>query len=205
MGKKDTEIKIDPPLSQNQMEEQSLFDLENESLDAQAKEAFKDKPKFISALKKIAYYTAKVGLPLNEACTLVNIDFKKFEEEMKMEPLIKKIIMMKELEYKKDLLYTISQKAKSGDDKLAQWLLERRYPDEYGSKKNNAGEGTGNDIMFEAIRFIQKNGGSDTMVQESSGRAMVVKRKSVTMGVHERIGDILSGIVPAEATEEDNG
>lgn len=183
--------KEEKPLSlqptEEEIESQNLT-LASQSLEEQART--KLKPEMIRLIKKIAYYTAKVGLPLNEACLLVDIDYDKFQEEMKLEPLIKKIITMKELEYKKDLLHVLTQKARSGDDKLAQWLLEKKFPDEYGDKKKPQGNGN-EDIIFEAIQFIRRNGDNNPLVSETSGKALIVKKSSQSKGVYERIGDIL--------------
>lgn len=180
---------LPPEPSEAQIETESLeLELQSNSLEAQAKE--KLKPETVRIVKKIAYYIAKVGLPLNEACMLVDVDFVKFQEQMKLEPLIDKIIKMKELEYKKDLLYSLSQRARDGNDSdLAQWLLEKRYPKEFGSAKKREDGGSG-DFLLEAIEFIQKNGSSNNLVNETSGRSLVIK-KSTAYGIVEKIGNVL--------------
>lgn len=189
---KKKKIEVEPVLSQDEMEKTDTFDLESKSLETLANEKFKDKPNFIRVLKKIAYYTAKIGLPLSESCLLVDIDYEKFQEDMKLEPLIEKIIKIKELEYKKDLLYTLSAKARNGDDKLAQWLLESKYPEEFGKKKPGGGGDGNSDFMFEAIRFIQKNGSNTPLINEASGQATIVKVKDKVEGTKEMINDILN-------------
>jgi len=171
--------------SQTEIEANSL-ELASQSLEDQARK--KLKPETILIVKKIAYYTSKVGLSLEESCMLVDIDFKKFQEDIKLEPLIGKIIRMKELEFKKDMLHTIASRARSGDDKLAAWLLSKKFPDEYGDKKRP--EGNGDDVIFQAFEFIRKEG-STPLISETSGRAVVVKKTS--KGLVEKIGDILSG------------
>ena len=167
------EIKIEPEKTELEIETNSL-DLQSGSLEEQAKKELT--PHMIKVLKKIAYYTSKVGLTLPESCALVDIDYAKFQEEIKQTPIIGKVIKMKELEYKKDLMYTISQRAKSGDDKLAQWLLERRYPDEFGAKK--APPGDGEDIFVQAFAMIRKGGGN-SLVNENAGKAMIMTRTQV--------------------------
>lgn len=149
---------VPPPVAQSQTEiEESELELESASLSARAAASLK--PEYIRMLKKIAYYTAKVGLPLQESCLLVDYDFEKFTEDMKLNPIIGTVIKAKETEYKKDLLYTLSQRARSGDDKLAQWLLERKYPEEYGEKKpRKPGDNDAADLIAEAFRFIRNSG-----------------------------------------------
>ena len=182
-----TKEKIPPPPPPTETEiEADKLELSSLSLEAQAEEKLSSST--IKILKKIAYYTVKVGLPLNEACALVDIDYEKFCEQMKLEPIIGKVIRMKELEYKKDMLHVLTQKARSGDEKLAQWLLERKYPDEYGDKKRPQGDG--DDIIFEAIQFIRRHGDNSPLVTEEAGKALIVKR-GTSKGLVERADDIL--------------
>lgn len=194
-----------PPPTEEQMEAQDL-DLTSASLEEEIKNKFSNT--FIRALKKIAYYTAKDGLPLHEACALVDIDYEKFVEQMKQNPLIRKVIIMKELEFKRDMLHTITQRARSGDEKLAQWLLERKFPDEYGAKKHKP-EG-GDDVIFEAIQFIRRNGDNAPLVNEIQGRSIVVRtaqrgeQASLPSGAElkNKIDDILATppvVLPANA------
>jgi len=99
-------------------------------------------------------------LPLEDACKLADVDIDHYKELYEKNKIIKKILDKKELEYKKDLLYTLSVKARSGDDKLAQWLLERRFPSEFSNKKSPpSGD---EDMLAMAIKFIQK-GGDNTL------------------------------------------
>lgn len=188
------EIKIEPEKKQLEIENDEL-ELQSTSLEEQAKKELT--PHMIKVLKKIAYYTSKVGLTLSESCALVDIDYDKFQEEMKITPIISKVIKMKELEYKKDLMYTISQRAKSGDDKLAQWLLERRYPEEFGMKKSPGG-GDGEDIFLQAFAMIRKRGDTN-LINPEAGRAVVVTRSSITpekpkeLSMDARINHILNG------------
>lgn len=193
-----TPVPPSPEPTSVEIEERGL-DLSSESLETLARE--KLTPQSIKALKKIAYYTAKVGLTLPEACMLSDVDYEKFQEEMKLEPLIGKIIKMKELEFKKDMLHTISNKARGGDDKLAAWLLERRYPEEYGAKKVNP-NAPSDDPFLLAMEFIRKNGDSNPLVSETSGRAIIIKKQG-SSEVVEKIGDILGkeSFLPSKAKE----
>ena len=195
MAKKEPKAPPAEP-KETEIEDQSL-ELTSSSLEQQAQT--KLKPAMLRVLKKIAYYTAKVGLPLDEACMLVDVDYEKFKEEMKIEPLLAKIIRMKELEFKKDMLHTLSAKARSGDDKLAQWLLEKKFPDEYGTKKGPSG-GDGQDILFEAIRFIRRSGDNAPLVNETQTRAVIIgegkQKGEITHTLPARIDDILSKPLP---------
>ena len=180
-------IKVAPPPAptENELESEKL-ELSAASVEEEANK--KLSPTTIRIIKKIAYYVGKEGLPLKEACFLVDVDHKRFLESMKLEPLIKKIIDMKELEYKKDMIHVVNQKARGGDEKLAMWLLERKFPEEFGEKKKNTGDGS--DMIFEAIRFIRKNGDVKPLVSLDGGSPVVVKENSTT-GLIERVDDIL--------------
>lgn len=178
--------------TEEEIESQEL-ELTSQSLEEQARK--KLTPSQLRNIKKIAYYIAKVGLPLEEACMLVDIDAQQFEEDMKLEPLLGKIIRIKTLEYKKDLMFTLSQRARSGDDKLAAWLLERRYPEEFSDRKRKGpGDDSGKDIIFEAIRFIRRNGSNDPMVIPSSGDAVLsAGERDKKIAVVPTMDEILGG------------
>lgn len=159
------------------------IELESESLEAQAQEKLPQET--ILVLKKIVYYTAKIGLSLQEACVLSNIDYERFMQESKVEPLIGKIIKMKELEFKKDMIGILTKKAREGDDKLAQWLLEKKFPDEYSDKKKS---GNNDDVLFEALRFIRVKGDNNPLISESTATNIVIEKKETIM---EKIDKIL--------------
>lgn len=130
----------------------------------------------LDILKRVAYYVGKIGMDINESCILLGVEPKKFYEEMEKFPIMRRIIDMKELEYKKDLMATLSARGRGGDDKIAQWLLEIKEPEKYGKKKGG-GEAP-DDMIATAIEFIQNStptaGG---LVQRTSGRAIVIKQK----------------------------
>lgn len=192
-------IEVPPEKTETEIEDMSL-DLYSNSLEKQAQEQLT--PQMIKVLKKIAYYTSKVGLTLPESCALVDINYEKFQEDIQRFPIIGKVIKMKELEYKKDLMYTISQKAKSGDDKLAQWLLERRYPEEFAISKKGASTDD-EDIFAMAFAMIRRKGDS-TLINPGAGKAVVVSRPhgmneplvvkdAKVADTHTRIANILNG------------
>lgn len=135
-------------------------------------------PEFVKILKRIAYYLSKVGLSLKETLQLVQVNETDFDVKRRLYPVISELISLKELEYKADLLATISSKARTGNDKLGTWLLQSRYPDEYNKRKGN-GEGGGDDegdLVAMGVEFVQKHGDSSPMVTERSGRAFVITK-----------------------------
>ena len=142
----------------------------------------------LTIIKKIAGYIGTQGMTIKDACLLADFDGKKFDSLLKKYPIIGKLIQLKELEYKRDLLSTLSMKARSGDDKLSLWLLERRFPDEYGrTDGRKKGEGDGDQNIFEkAIVFIQQHGDSNPLVNPKSKEFKSEKKSLI-----KKVTDIL--------------
>lgn len=171
-------------------EPESQLELEIRSLTKQAKEQLSSE--LFDAIEKISPQLSRNGLSLEEACLLANYNYEAFKQHMEITPLISRIIQMKELTFKRDLMATLAQKARSGDDKMAQWLLEKKYPAEFGNRKGGTPE-SGKDMLFEAIDYIQKTGDSSPLVSGNSSRAMVVKdNKEKENDVIKRVKDFLS-------------
>lgn len=135
----------------------------------------------VHTLQRLSYYLASVGLEFDEACRIVRCAPETMRAHIAQYPIIQELIDLKELRYKTDLIKTISHKAIEGkDDKLAQWLLERRFPGEFNPKKGSgAGGGESDvDLLGIAMEFIQKTGDSTPLIKETSGRAFVLKKNS---------------------------
>lgn len=143
----------------------------------------------LKIIKRVAYYIGKVGLEISDICILLGIDYNNFLEEMETFPVMRRIVDMKEVEYKKDLLATLSAKARNGDDKIALQLLESKDPDKYGKKKGITDPG--NDMITTAIEFIQTRD-STGLVKETSRRAIVIQtdKKKPQMSTHEILSQI---------------
>jgi len=134
---------------------------------------------FVGVLKLLAYYLSTIGLDFKEACMMIRFDPKDMEKKIKEFPIIQELINIKELLYKADLIKAVSKKALSGDEKLAQWLLERRFPHEFNPKKGTGiPSDNGNDLLAAAVEFIQKSDDVNPLVHETSGRAFLIKKNS---------------------------
>ena len=136
-------------------------------------------PEFVETIKRLSYYLSTVGLDFAEACMMIRFDPKDMALKIKEFPIIQELIDFKELEYKVSLIKAVSKKAVDGDDKLAQWLLERRFPNEFNPKK---GSGTierdpGQELAA-VVEFIQRSNDSTPLIKETAGRAFVFKRNS---------------------------
>lgn len=172
-------------------DEKALITAERQLLEAQITASFE--PDFVKVLRRIAYYLSNVGLTLDEACKLVQIPLTEMEVKMQTYPMIAELIAFKELEYKADLLATISQKARSGNDKLSTWLLENRYPNEFNQRKGAGGGegGGGDDIIAAGIEFVKRHGDSSPLVSESAGRAFIVRKSGDNKSAMKRLTDFL--------------
>jgi hypothetical protein len=160
------------------------------SIQAELSERYNDE--FIALLRKLAYEISVVGLPISEACIYVGVDYDRLVSMMSMDPTIERLIKTKEIEYKRNLMVPISEKAKT-DEKVSQWLLQGRYPDEFNPRKGSArGGGDGDDMIAVAMEFIQRSGDNTPLVTEKSGKAFIVKRTQAQNDeVRESINSIL--------------
>lgn len=180
------------------------FDLESASLDKKLEERFP--ADFLNLIKKIANEVALVGLTEKEACMICDLDYTRFIALKQNEPLVRQLFERKNLEYKRILLFPLSQKART-DDKLAQWLLEARFPDDF-NKKRRLDDG-GEDMMGAAISWIQRGESSGPnqsgLIKETSGQAFVLKgtvkqiKELTTHKIVKEKGHILKRL--AEATD----
>ncbi len=136
-------------------------------------------PEFCNMLKRFAYYLSTVGLSFEEACLMVRFNPEDMTDKIRDYPIIQELVDIKELEYKVKLIKSVSRDAISGNEKLAQWLLERRFPGEFNPKK-----GTGSsrdeeqDLLGAAITFIQETNDSNPLIKKTSGRAFLIKKNS---------------------------
>lgn len=152
----------------------------------------KQLPRDINAdlLGRIAWQINNAGLTTREACVVIGFSSDRFHKAMGEFPFIQEIIDRKIIEYKKDLLQPLVDKAKEGNDRLAQWLLEKRFPDEFGTQqKINKMELEDSNIFAIALREIQKD--SAGLISQESGKAFVIAKsknkniKEIIKNVHD--------------------
>lgn len=162
-------------------------DLSLSSLEEEAKKELPERE--LHMMRLISFRIAKNGMTAEEACYLEGIDYDFINGLITKYPIISKIIRVKELEFKSKLLRNVANKAFSGDDKLAQWLLEKRYPEEYGSNKNRPRDPEESDLVATAINFVQESGDNTPLVNRKSVSAITIKR-SIKSPVTPPLSDI---------------
>lgn len=149
-------------------------------------------PDFVQVLKRLAYYLSNVGLEFDEACKMVRFSPEDMKKKIEKFPVIQDLVDTKILEYKMGLIKTVSAKGLGGDEKMAMWLLERRFPGEFNPKK---GSGSGNnedqDLLGMAIEYVRKTSTANPLIKEESGRAFIIKKNSAA-DTFKTINDVLA-------------
>lgn len=139
--------------------------LEFQSLESEATKLLT--PREFDILKSICVAVGKDGMTVEEACQLSNVSYVVLKALAEKHLVVGRIIALKELEYKRSLMKALSAKARSGDDKVSQWLLEQRYPEEFGSKRKKDSNDSG-DMLKEAIAFIQERGDATPIISRTT-------------------------------------
>lgn len=91
------------------------------------------------------------GLNEEEACLLANFDYDIFLESKKKSPIVANFIRRQLIKLKQKHLKVIQQ---NPSDKNSQWILEKVFPEEYGSSKKKEGENNLN-VLATIIKAIQ--------------------------------------------------
>lgn len=167
----------DEPLSLEIIPADDDFDYneQTQSLDKKLTDRFPQD--FLSILKKIANEVCKVGLTEKEACMICDFDHARFVTLKQNEPLVRQLFDRKNLEYKRSLLKPLSLKAQT-DDKLAQWLLESRFPEDFSKKRRLIDDPTENDLGS-IITVIQQE---TTTGANASGLIKTMSSRAVLIG-----------------------
>ena len=146
-------------------------------------------PSMYPTIVNICYEISHVGLPIAEACMLWDTDYEYFTSLMERDPLIKQVIEKKTLEYKRELLKILSATVRQGkNEKLAMDILQARFPDEFNRRKGsgNGSETDNNNIIVNAIQFVQNSGDSNTLINKTGGKPRTVENEAETAKKHER-------------------
>lgn len=104
------------------------------------------------------------GLSLSECCILAHVEKSVFDELLERNKDVAAFILFKETSYKARLLQVIAQKAFSGADKNAGWLLERKFPKEYNPKDGDRDRTPGDNLLEKGINFVRKNGDREPLI-----------------------------------------
>lgn len=133
-------------------------------------------PKQLSDIQEIGLAIGSVGLSLEDACLRSRVSKEELDNLIIYVPEIATYLRLKKVEYKYKLLSTVTKHATdNGDVKIAMWLLEKNYADEYDSsvKKDLARMDRQNqgDVVEMAFAFIRRQNSNSMPVNEASGKA----------------------------------
>lgn len=140
-------------------------------------------------MEKIAFKVKTDGVTIDEACLLCNIDIEWLANQIEIYPVIARALAKKELEYRVQLMRPLNAKART-DTKMAQFLLELRYP--AGRKNAKAGEeDNSGDMLALAITHIQEHGDSSPLVRRETGAAVLITSSTSATRLMNKIKNIL--------------
>lgn len=133
-------------------------------------------PKQLLEVKEIGLAIGSVGLSLEDACLRSRVNREDLDNLMIHIPEIATYLKLKKVEYKYKLLQTVTKQAtENGDVKIAMWLLEKHYADEYDSstRKDLAKMGRENqgDMVEMAFAYIRRQNSNTMPVNENAGNA----------------------------------
>lgn len=127
-------------------------------------------------VKAIGFAIGATGISIPDACIRSKVPVADMRVLMEQIPEVAEYFQLKQIEYKYQLLKIITNKAtQEGDVKLAMWLLEKQYANEFDSSVKKDIEkmkrGNDEDVVEMAILTIRRNNANSVPVNESSGAA----------------------------------
>jgi hypothetical protein len=134
-------------------------------------------PRELKMVQEIGLAIGTVGMNLSDACLKNRITKAELDTLIIYCPEIQTYLQLKQVEYKYKLLQVVTNHAtQSGDVKIAMWLLEKHYGDEYDSslKKDIAKmnrDNPGDDVVEMAFAFVRRQNSNSMPVNQSIGDA----------------------------------
>ncbi len=128
----------------------------------------------LKAVQEIGLAIGTVGLSLDDACLRSRVLKEELDNWMVYCPELKTYLNLKQIEYKYKLLDVVTRHAtEHGDVKIAMWLLEKHYGNEYDSslKKDLAkmNHNTGDDVVEMAFAFVRRQSTNTMPVNLQAG------------------------------------
>lgn len=142
-------------------------------------------------MEKLAFKIKNDGLNIDEACLLCNVDPDWIAARIDEHPVIARAFAKKDLEYRVALMRPLNKKAKV-DEKMAQYLLEMRYPKGRKNAAGGNGDDESKDMLAMAISHIQEHGDSTPLVKRTSGAAVIMARGATATKLMDRIKAVLA-------------
>lgn len=132
-------------------------------------------PHQLKSVQEIGLAIGSVGLSLDDACLLSRVTKEELDNWMLYCPELRTYLNLKQVEYKQKLLEVVTKHAMTnGDVKIAMWLLEKHYGDEYDSslKKDLAkmNRNDGDDVVEMAFAFVRRQSSNTMPVHLHAGK-----------------------------------
>ena len=164
------------------------FLIEQENYDKYVEENFNEK--IVGKIRRFCYLLSEIGLPFDEACYHIRYKPEEFKKLIKLYPPLEELIVSKQLEFKKSLMHVAVNAAKLGDVKIAMWLLEKRFPDEFNMRKNSGTPPDSLDEVGQILELIQRETEPSGLITE---KKMTIKStQQDNREIIEQINSILN-------------
>ena len=123
----------------------------------------------VHALKRLGYYLSEIGMDFTEACVLVRYEPEEMKALIEANDFVMKWIRLKEMILKKNLMKTVSYQAINlKNEKLATWMLEKKYSEFSRKPSKDTGE--------DGLKLI---GAMVQTVRDSKNNGLVSEKKSI--------------------------
>ncbi len=130
----------------------------------------------LKAVKEIGLAVGSVGMSLTDSCFRARVTKDELDDLMTKVPEIRTYFHLKQVEYKYNLLKVVTTHANENKDvKIAMWLLEKQYGEEYDSS-----------LKKDIAKMNRQNPGDDVV---EMAFAFVRRQNADAMPVNKRIGD----------------
>lgn len=108
------------------------------------------------------------GMDVEESCVLSRLDPRMFATWVDTDPALRTFVVFKQTAYKAKLMGVLTSRAiEQMNEKLAGWILERKYREEWGSKRVAEGPESAQDALQEGIEYVRTHGDSSPVVDHS--------------------------------------
>lgn len=132
--------------------------------DNELKMLFANDPKGYRALRTIGAFIMR-GMSLRESCVLSRISYESFEALMHKHQPIASFIEFKQTAYKASLVNVLAGSATTAKQaKVAGYLLEKQYSDEYGKKTKDERQRPP-DSLERALEAVRESGDSEPLIR----------------------------------------
>lgn len=104
------------------------------------------------------------GMSLNESLTLTFMSEDEFERLTQKSSFVGLYVDFNEMVYKAQLTRTLTGAALSGSEKIAGWLMERKYAEYSAKDRKELDDDKRGHVLDEGMDYVRKNGDSKPLI-----------------------------------------